>query len=206
MLTIFERDIAPVNVSVGKDKQFMQKETINNKRQFVLNQLKDNRDVIDLTTTGSSMEPLIKSNSIVYIEFTHMQNISIGDVIAFYDKYGVSIHRCIGKKANNILERGDGCNLWTKCNWITCEDVIGKMIYLEYEDKRLVIESLGYKIYSFFIILIGKLSNQIGCINSKDATKKPHISLSKQNDLLSKLINRFILLLYKIFIDYEKMG
>ena len=182
----------------------MKNKIINDERQCLLNQLKDSREIIDLTTTGDSMEPLIQSNSTVYIEFNHIKNISIGDVIAFYDQYGVSVHRCIRKKNEDILERGDGCNLWVKCNWVNSNDIIGKVIYVKYENKRLVTESFGYKLYSFFIVVIGKLSNRVGSINKKDTSKEPHVSLKDQGSSVSKVINRFILLLHRIFVKYEK--
>lgn len=182
----------------------MKNEVFLGERQIVLNQSKDSREIIDLITTGNSMEPFIKSGTTVYIEFNHIKNISVGDVIAFYDQHGVSIHRCIRKKNKNILERGDGCNLWAKCNWVTSNDVIGKMVYAEYKNKRIVIESFGYKLYSIFIVVIGRLSNRVGCINKKDTSKKPHISLYEQDGSVSKLINRCILLLHKVLVKYEE--
>lgn len=176
----------------------------NEERQRVLEQSKAAREVVDIMTTGGSMEPLIKSESVVYIEFNHAENIRVGDVIAFYDKNGVSLHRCIGKKGGKILERGDGCNLWTKCNFISDKDIIGKMIYAEYKNQRLVIESFGYKLYSVFIVAVGKLSNRVGRIRKNDASGKPHVGLSEQGGSASRLINGFIKLLHKSLVKCEK--
>jgi signal peptidase I len=172
-------------------------------RQETLNKAKDAKEVIDLITTGSSMEPLLQSNSTVFIEFNHTKNIHVGDIIAFYDKYGASVHRCIKKKGENVLERGDGCNLWVKSNWINNKDIIGKMVYVEYENKRLVIESFRYRLYSFIIVVIGKFSNIIGYMKDRDTSNKQHVSLNKQNGVMTRFLNRLVRLLYNICIKYE---
>lgn len=175
----------------------------NKERQTTLNRAKDAKEVIDLIATGRSMEPLLQSNSTVYIEFNHVKNIHVGDIIAFYDKYGANIHRCIKKKGNYILERGDGCNLWVKCNWINNKDIIGKMVYVEYENKRLVIKSFRYRVYSSIVVIIGKFSNFIGYVKGKDASNKQHVSLENQNGLMAKFLNQFVRLLYRICVKYE---
>lgn len=197
--------ILPRPISFLKGYVVMKKESISEKRYLILNQLKNDKEVIDLVAIGSSMEPLIKSNSIVYIEFEHIESINVGDVVAFYDEHGVSVHRCIKKTNKMILERGDGCNLWNKCKSISDREIIGKMIYVEYDNKRLITETLGYKIYSELMVALGNLSNLIGCIKDRDNSHKPHISLKNQRGLASNLINRFILVIHKILIKYEKV-
>ena len=178
-------------------------EKLKKNKQEALKIAKDAKEVIDLIAIGNSMEPLLQSNSTVYVEFNHIDNIRVGDIIAFYDKYGVSIHRCIKKKETTILERGDGCNLWVKCNWINSDDLIGKVIYVECENQRLILESHKYKLYSLVLTIIGKTSALIGKVKGNDLANNPHVSLREKKDIASKLIIRLIKLFYRILIKYE---
>ncbi|MCX8131610.1 MAG: S24/S26 family peptidase [Clostridia bacterium] len=174
-------------------------------RQVALKEAKDKKEVIDLMTTGSSMSPLLRSNTNIYIEFNHLDDIHNGDVIAFYDDYGVSVHRCIKKNNNRVLERGDNCNLWTKCKWIDTDNILGKMVCAEFKNTCLNMDTFRYRLYGCIMVYIGKLSNMVGRIRKKDSSQEKHATIDKEKTF-SMLINKLIRIAYKMCIEYVEVA
>lgn len=138
---------------------------LQNLRNDYLKSLKEYQSIFTIETTGESMMPIIQPNSLLKVKGIKIENIRVGDIIVFYNKNGVSCHRCIYRNRNKLVERGDNCSLGLNLNTIYEKQLIGKVISIEDND----IDLYDLKRYTRFVITVGNISWIVGKIFNRDS-------------------------------------
>ena len=76
--------------------------------------------------TSNSMWPNLTRGDLVFLTGVQKDQLAVGDVIAFYDSSGITIHRVAEIKADSIITKGDANAVNDKP--ITYERIIGKAV------------------------------------------------------------------------------
>lgn len=90
------------------------------------------RELMNYVVFGTSMTPIIHEGDIVYVASCQIDQVRIGDIVAFFSAKGIVIHRAIHaqyNKQNFIICMGDASpNIDLP---VYSRDFIGKVVYIE---------------------------------------------------------------------------
>lgn len=173
------------------------------RNHFLINIRKYNQSFV-VQSQGSSMLPLIRPGSELTIKGCSIENLNIGDLVAFRDKDSVSVHRCIFYNKKVFYERGDNCSLWVILTPKAKENLIGKVVSIKRDDGSILnIEHKDqYNTYSKIMVKIGILSAIVGKLLKNDSNDMEHKEISK-TDFFSRLVYKKI---HKSFNLLEKFS
>lgn len=106
---------------------------------------------------GGSMSPFIKGGSILTVK--PRERISIGDVILYKSKKGLTAHRVIGKRNFNgksfFVTKGD--NLRYRDDAVSYSEILGKVVRVESEKKKIELDSLTRRVLNYAIAIASPL-------------------------------------------------
>ena len=103
------------------------------------------------TTSGVSMYPMLRDRRDTVIIQPPLERLKKYDVALFHrgDKY--VLHRVIKVMPDSYIIRGDNC---IATEHVKDSDVIGKLVQFYRADREKNMNSIGYKLYSRFIVLV----------------------------------------------------
>jgi len=122
-----------------------------------LRSLANSGKTIELTTTGSSMAPLIRSGSTVEIHFVPPSELRVGDVVLFRRERRLLLHRLVGQEARDghlfFLEKGDH---QPSSSWIPGDACLGRVTSIETDGRRWLVDSASGRRLSRLILNLSR--------------------------------------------------
>ena len=109
----------------------------------MLEEWKERGKTIRLTIHGNSMMPLIGSGDGILLKLTTLENIAVGDVVAFIQNNDCIVHRAVKKKRHDgtwqFCQKGDNLSGW---GWHDAQDLLGKVMCIEKPGKSIPMDGL----------------------------------------------------------------
>jgi ribosomal protein S18 acetylase RimI-like enzyme len=109
---------------------------------------------------GVSMLPLIREKDILIIEPAKITDLSVGDIILYKDGGKPFVHRIIKKKVSQnttiCITKGD--YMHQPDQPINSSQILGKLTYLERNDKKIHFNTFGMKKFGFLTALLYPLT------------------------------------------------
>lgn len=116
-------------------------------------------NVLRARSLGRSMQPLLYSGDLLFIEHQDFHHLKAGNIIFFRDKNGsYVIHRLVrkSKSSENLITKGDNSRKFD--DPLTSEQIIGKVIEIRRHNKKLYLDKWPVSVISYFVSQISKLN------------------------------------------------
>jgi signal peptidase I len=111
---------------------------------------------INARARGASMYPLIDTGDIVLVEPTNGKLFRTGDILFFKGQWTIYVlHRLIRKtSSSSIVTRGD--NAVCHDNPVDAGHVLGRVVEIKHQDRRLLLTTRSSRIFGYLIALFGR--------------------------------------------------
>ena len=106
------------------------------------------------TTSGVSMYPLLRHRRDTIIVTPSAERLKRYDVALYRRGDSYVLHRVLRVLPDSYIIRGDNCIL---LEHIKKEEILGKLTGIYRRDKEVNMQGAGYKLYSWFIVLVNPL-------------------------------------------------
>jgi hypothetical protein len=152
---------------------------------------------INLEVSGDSMAPLIRTGDCISLRLTPSDNLRPGDVAAFFQNKGITVHRLIKKKKVNgqrwFCQKGDNLLGWA---WIPEDKVLGRVESIQGADR--VMDMTGWPWVWLNPIMGFAASFWITFAEKAQALKK-HILGDRRMPMLHGLNKGIFKVIYRIY-------
>ena len=130
--------------------------------------------IIQTTSKGYSMEPLIKHGAKVVLKLNYSQEYKVGDIVAFKKNNQIILHRLMAIKKKYVITKGD--NKLDYDNQVDIKKLMGKAIKIIYPSHTIFLENNRSRFFVFILTWYSRLNHHFpNLLKIKNLYKYPFL-------------------------------